>query len=166
MMSVYSVFEPPARNGESVEYAERFKFVHDGFSWSAFIFGPFWMLRHRLVLAFLGWLVLIFVIVFVSRFLSVSRGSELIVILLTSLLIGFEASTLRRWTLRRRGWRDIGIVVGDELEVAERRFFDDWVVHDAHTTVTPPRPRYRSGGGGNTGEPDVIGLFPEPGVKR
>ncbi len=165
-MSVYSVFEPPARDGESVEHPERFAFVYDGFSWSAFIFGPFWMLRHRLVLVLLGWLVLIVVIVIVSRILSVPRGSELVVILLLSLLIGFEASTLRRWTLRRRGWRDIGIVVGDELEVAERRFFDNWVVNDGLATVASPRPRYRPSGGGNPGEPDVIGLFPEPGGNR
>ena len=165
-MSVYSVFEPPARDGESVEHPERFAFVYDGFSWSAFIFGPFWMLRHRLILVFLGWLVLIVAIAFVSRVLSVPRGTELVVILLLALLIGFEASTLRRWTLRRRGWRDIGIVVGDELEIAERRFFDNWVVNDGLATVAPPRPRYRPGGGGNPGEPDVIGLFPEPGVNR
>ncbi len=42
-------------------------------------------------------------------------------------MIGLEASTLRRFTLRRRGWRNVGVVSGDDLEDAERRFFDAWV---------------------------------------
>ena len=47
---------------------------------------------------------------------------------LFALLIGFEAATLRRFTLaRRRRWRNVGIVVGDDLELAERRFFDAWI---------------------------------------
>ena len=34
---------------------------------------------------------------------------------------------MRRWTLARRGWKNLGVVVGDDLEAAERRFFDAWV---------------------------------------
>ena len=54
-----------------------------------------------------------------------------------ALLIGFEAGTLRRFTLRRRGYRNIGIVVGDDLELAERRFFDAWVRQDATAAPAP-----------------------------
>ena len=60
---------------------------------------------------------------------------------LLALLVGFEAATLRRFTLSRRGWRNVGIVVGDDVESAERRFFDAWVKGerrpggDAATTV-------------------------------
>ena len=47
--------------------------------------------------------------------------------LLIALLIGFEAATLWRWTLARRGWTQIGFVVGDDAEAAEQRFFAGWI---------------------------------------
>ena len=45
---------------------------------------------------------------------------------LIALLIGFEAATLRRWTLRNAD-AIVGVVVGRDQEDAERRFFDAWV---------------------------------------
>lgn len=38
--------------------ADRFTFVRDGFHFWAFLLAPFWLLWHRLWLAFFGWLVL------------------------------------------------------------------------------------------------------------
>src|SRR5436190_16566971 len=118
-MAVYSVFEPPARADDGADHSERFAFVRDSFSWGACIFGPFWMLRHRLFLVLLLWIALAIAIAVVARVLSVPSGSGAAAILLLAVLIGFEASTLRRWTLWRRGWRDLGIVVADDLEAAE-----------------------------------------------
>ena len=46
--------------------------------------------------------------------------------LLLALLMGFEAASLRRWTVSRRNWRQLDIVVADDEETAERRFFDRW----------------------------------------
>ena len=40
--------------------------------------------------------------------------------------MGFEAASLQRWTLSRRKWRQLDIVVADDEESAERRFFDRW----------------------------------------
>ena len=67
-----------------------------------------------------------------SRMRAVAIGTGLlaltiVVSILLAVLVGFEAGTLRRFTLSRRGWRNVGIVVGDDLESAERRFFDAWV---------------------------------------
>ena len=87
---------------------------------------------------------------------------------LISLLAGFEAGTLRRFTLRRRRWRNVGIVSGDDLEDAERRFFDSWIrdasARGAAPSSPPPppaQPRNRVHGTDTSG---VIGLFPEPGA--
>jgi hypothetical protein len=164
-MSVYSVFEPPLRDNESAPYADRFAFVCDGFSWAAFVFGPLWMLRHRLFLALLLWVMLVLAIALTARLFAVPSGSEITVIVLLALLIGFEASTLRCWTLQRRGWRDLGIVVADDFETAERRFFDDWMIGDGFS-VRPERSRHRSNLSRSDHGPDIIGLFPEPGVNR
>ena len=51
-MSSYTVHEPPLRAGAAAPEPERYVFVRDGFSFWAFLFGPLWMLRHRM------WLVL------------------------------------------------------------------------------------------------------------
>jgi hypothetical protein len=85
-------------------------------------------------------------------------------------LVGFEAGTLRRFTLQRRGWRNAGTVSGGRLEDAELRFFDTWL------RQTPRRngvPAATSPGASAMAQPapshegtGVIGLFPEPGASR
>ena len=56
-MSVYTVHEPPLRAGAAAPDVERFAFVRDGFSWWAFLFAPLWMLRHRMWLVLIGYVV-------------------------------------------------------------------------------------------------------------
>src|SRR5262249_8172381 len=55
-MAVYTVHEPPRRNGDAFAHTERFTFVRDGFAWPAFLFAPLWMLRYRLWLALIVYL--------------------------------------------------------------------------------------------------------------
>lgn len=168
-MAVYSVLEPPPRSGGR-DGAERFIFIRDGFSWAAFLFGALWMLWRRLWLVLLGYLVLMAGLEVVFRLLGASVGARVLVGFIVALLIGLEAASLRRWTLIRRGGRDHGIVVGDDREAAERRFFSAW----AASTNAP-----RSAGSGTTPAPagsaqrtaasppvGVLGLFPRPGGGR
>ncbi len=166
-MSVYTVHEPPQRGADALAAAERFIFVRDGFYWWAFLLTPFWMLRHRL------WLVLVIYLVVIAGLdtalhrIGASAFVITVVGLLISLLVGFEAGTLRRFTLRRRGWKNLGIVSGDDLEDAERRFFDSWVRNAPARNGAPSNPSApatpSSAGPEATG---VIGLFPEPGAQR
>jgi hypothetical protein len=166
-MSVYAVHEPPPRGADALVQAERLVFVRDGFYWWAFLLTPFWMLRHRLWLVLVIYLVAIAVLDAVLFRLGVSALAITIVGLLISLLAGFEAGTLRRVTLRRRGWRDLGIVSGDDLEDAERRFFDSWVRNASARGGAPPSPAVAPPPG-PTGPAasGVVGLFPEPGAQR
>jgi hypothetical protein len=158
-MAAYSVFAPPFSHPGAAG-AERFRFVRDGFSWPAFILGPIWMLFHRLALVVILWLVVVFALGAVIRLLGVPSGTTSLVFLLLAFLIGLEASTLRSWTLKRRGWREIGIVVADKFEAAERRFFDELRDQDPMDFGTVPgRIAMFDRGQGGT---DVIGLFPEP----
>jgi hypothetical protein len=167
-MSVYTVHEPPLRGADTLAEAERFIFVRDGFYWWAFLLTPFWMLRHRL------WLVLVIYLVLVAGLDTAlhSVGASALVIAvvggLISLLVGFEASSLRRFTLRRRGWKNVAIVSGDDVEDAERRFFDIWVRKVSARGGAPSNPSSpavppASARPGTTG---VIGLFPEAGAQR
>jgi hypothetical protein len=163
-MPVYTVHEPLQRSASALADAERFVFVHDGFYWWAFLLTPFWMLRHRL------WLVLVIYLVVTAALDALLRGlggSAFLIALvgvLISLLVGFEASTLRRFALHRRGWRNVGVVAGDRLEDAEQRFFDAWVEDVSDRQGVAPSTPSPSPAVPET--PGVIGLFPEPGAQR
>jgi hypothetical protein len=163
-MSVYTVHEPPQRF-VAVPDVERFAFVRDGFSFWAFLFGPLWMLRHRMWLVLIGYVVILGALEAMVRMFGGSVAIGGFISLLVSLLVGLEAGTLRRFALNRRGWKTIGVVSGDDLEDAERRFFDAWVRRPAVPAVTPaatpavPAQRMAQA-------PDVVGLFPEPGAPR
>lgn len=170
MMSVYTVHEPPLRAAELSAKPERFAFVRDGFYWWAFLLTPLWMLRHRLWLVLVIYLVGTAVLDTVLHIVGVSDFVITVVGILISLLAGFEASTLRRFTLRRRRWKNVGVVSGDDIEDAEQRFFGAWVRHAAQggaaSTATsapaPPAPTPP----GTPAASGVIGLFPEPGAQR
>lgn len=101
-----------------------------------------------------------------STMLGASASAQGIAAFCIALLIGFEASTIRRWTLTRRGWATLGFVVGEDQDVAERRFFTQWAAGGSKLPEPPvpatPAPVRR---GPPTGR-DVIGLFPEPGQNR
>jgi uncharacterized protein DUF2628 len=170
-MSVYTVYEPPLRVHESGPDPERFVFVCDGFSFWGFLLAPLWMLRHRLWWAFVGYVIVILALSLGLRALGASAMLANVVTALVSLLVGFEAATLRRFALARRGWRNAGVVVGDDLESAERRFFDTWV---SNSRLENPslnvEPRASSPVAGvplaRRTSFDVIGLFPQPGGPR
>ena len=103
-MSVYSVYEPPRSAGALAE-PQRFVFVRDGFSLAAFLLTPLWMIWHR------QWLVLALYVVVslaIDGTLLALGGSAFMIGLagiFISLLVGLEAATLRRFTLRRGRWR-------------------------------------------------------------
>jgi Protein of unknown function (DUF2628) len=169
-MSVYTVHEPPLRAGGASADPERLVFVRDGFYFWAFLLTALWMLWHRLWLVLLIYVVVAVGLDFAMYYAGVPSAGVAVVELLISLLVGIEAGTLRRFTLARRGWNNIGVVSGDDVENAERRFYDGWVRSAAGKRVAPsalspglppPPPSSRS-----QQSPDIIGLFPEPGANR
>jgi hypothetical protein len=170
-MPVYTVHKPPLRTAGALAETERFVFARDGFYWWAFLLTPFWMLWRRLWLVFVIYVVCSAAIDTALRVVGAPASAITLINILISLLIGLEASTLLRFTLRRRGWRNVGVVSGDDLEDAERRFFDAWVRRGPAPAVAPPAapsappspPPPRPPAGETAG---VIGLFPEPGAPR
>jgi hypothetical protein len=160
-MTVFTVHQPAPRKNEDAAAPERFAFVRDGFYVWAFLLGPLWMLWHRL------WLVLVMYLVGTAAIqaglwaLGVSGAVKFAVGLLIAILVGFEAGTLRRWSLRRR-WSNVGLVVAPNQETAERRFFESWsadAVSPPPAAAAPPPP---SSMRMPQPAPEVIGLFPEP----
>jgi len=159
-MPVYTV-HARVTNGAAVAATDHFAFVRDGFHFWAFLLGPVWLAWHRLWLALVGWMVLMAA-----------------VDILLALLLGFEAASLERWTLSRRNWCQLDIVVADDEEAAEFRFFERWTAKQralsndqvAVDRGAPPPTRDIPGQPFSKPPPlpqsEIIGLFPEPGGQR
>src|SRR2546421_6966909 len=144
-MAVYPVHEPPLKRYDAAGDPDRFAFVRDGFSFWAFLLGPLWMIRHRMWLVLIGYLLLVGGMQFILQRLEVESGVAAMVGLLVALLIGFEAGTLRRFTLARRRWINVGVIVGDDREVAEQRFFDAWIKRLSTGPWPQPLPQPQAG---------------------
>ncbi len=165
-MPVYTVHEPPRRDSDDdmIAHTARFQFVRDGFHFWAFLLAPVWMLRHRMWVEFIAYLLLVGGLTFALRRLGVEEAAGGWVALLLALLIGMEAPSLRRWKLSRRSFESQGVVVADDLEMAERRFFDGWMAGEAplpgSSSASPPAPPFAQPAA--AGAHDIVGLFPQP----
>jgi hypothetical protein len=175
-MPVYTVHAPIADNA-GIAATDRFAFVRDGFHFWAALLGPLWLAWHRLWLALIGWIIVMIAIEVGMARLGASGTAMFFTNVLIALLTGFEAASIRRWTLSRRNWRQLDIVVAEGEESAERRFFDRWtakqrVLNDqsAVDRGAPPPTRDIPGQAFSRPPPlpqsEIIGLFPEPGASR
>lgn len=130
-MSTYVVMAPPEFTdlaGDPGE-SDRLQFIPDRFSFLAFLFSIIWLLAHRMWLVLLGYLALTLAVELLA--LVLAGGAAGIVALTISLLFGFEARALLRWSLERKGWRVVGIVDGTNAAEAELRFLN----REARSTV-------------------------------
>ena len=164
-MAAYTVHEPLPRKNEASADPERFAFVRDGFYFWALVLGPLWMLWRRLWLVTLMYIAVAIGMQVGLWALNASETVSFIVGFLLALLTGFEAGTLRRWTLTRRGWKNLGVVVGDDVESAERRFFAAWTPQMPPAAFEPPY-AHAPGRFTRPGDGQIIGLFPQPGAHR
>jgi len=168
-MPTYTVHAPPPRQDETTSAPERFVFVRDGFHFWAFLLAPLWLLLRGLWFALVIYIVGSGVVTVGLVFLHASAIVQFLVGLLIALLIGFEASSIWRWTLARRGWTTLGFVVGEDAEIAEQRFFSEWTRRAAALSPSPNSVETGYTAPVRRGPPspsDVIGLFPEPGAQR
>lgn len=170
-MRLYTVHEMSGatENGDGLEL------VHEGFSWAAFLFGPLWLAYYRLWLALA--LFLVAGVALLAAIQAAGLGSEggAVCVLAFQFLYAGEANEIRRWSLSRRGAREIGVASGSNLLEAERDFFRRWTgpsivsasrpaKGSEHVATLPPLmpgavwPRRPAGD-----EHGVLGLFPKAG---
>ncbi|MFZ5691341.1 MAG: DUF2628 domain-containing protein [Pseudomonadota bacterium] len=171
-MAVYTVHQPPLGKGENTPDPARFTFVRDGFYVWGFLLTVLWMLRHRLWLVALLFVAGTVLLDIGLRYAGVTSGWRTLTFVAIAFLVGLEGATLRRWTLARRGFTNVGVVVADDPDDAERRFFVNWQAGKRPNAAPPPAraesvvrgpvslspgaiyPRSDSSG--------VLGSFPEP----
>lgn len=118
-MTIYIVMEPPQQQG--AEAAERALFVRDGFAFLAFLVPPIWLAVHRLWVEAVLALIAGFILGALGTVAGLGLAGSLLPLLL-AIYVGLEGNTLRVAALRRRGWRQWGVVEGDDLEDAETRY--------------------------------------------
>jgi hypothetical protein len=176
-MPVYTV-HAPVNSGADLSAADKFTFVRDGFHFWAAVLSPVWLAWHRLWLALIGWIAVTVAVEFGLMALGAGRGAIFAADVLIAILMGLEAASLQRWTLSRRNWRQLDIVVADNKESAERRFFDRWttrqrgLANDQSAVDRGAPPPTRNIPGQPFSKPPpmpqgaIIGLFPEPGGSR
>lgn len=156
-MRTYTLHVPEGAPRGDARALEQAHIVRDGFSWGAFAFTVLWFVRHRLWLAALLVLLGLATLGFAGRALGLSPFAALVAVGLASLLIGMEASSLRRWTYGRRGKPARDAVIAGSQEEAELKAAARWLDAEAAPGVAAPvasRPAPRRG------DDAVIGLFP------
>ena len=163
---IFLVFEPKdgLASAPTLADAERVVFLHEKFSWPALLFGPFWLAWHRLWLVLVFWVVAFFALGILMLSLGFPDSMMFAAFVMPSLIVAFEATALRRRKLLRRGLRDAGVVIAQDLEIAERRFFADWTRRAG--TTSSGRPALPRGFMPPLDPSPVLGLFPQPGANR
>jgi hypothetical protein len=160
-MKTFTVHAPPGANTNALRDAERFVLVKDGFCWPALFVPLLWLLWHRLWLVMLGWLAAVLVLSAGAGFFDAAQPLVLVTAFLFAIWFALEANGLRRWTLKRRGWEQLGLTTGRNITDCERDFFTRWV----ERARPAPEPSLRSAGvpkrRASSGDDPVIGLFPK-----
>lgn len=89
--------------------------VPEGFSFWAFLFGPFWLFRHRC------WLAGALALVAYAAASQAPAPFDVAAPLALALLLGFHGHDLRRWTLERRDMPASHVVLGRDEDAALMR---------------------------------------------
>ncbi len=154
-MASYVVMQPPGSGGSS----GRAELVRDRFSWIGFLVPPFWLLWHRL------WIEALLVVAAAIALAALGEVAGLGALaaglsLLVSVYVGLEGPALRLAALRRRGWREAGIIEAGSRDEAEIRLFaveEAPAAAQAHPAAVPALPSRPA----RPGPP--LGLFDHPG---
>lgn len=151
-MASYIVMEPPEGDREAV-------LVRDGFQILAFLLPVLWFLFHRLWFEAVIALAVAVALAIAGSFAGFGGAPALS--LLVSIYVGLEGAALRVAALRRRGWREWGVVEADSAVDAEMRFFAEATaghpaVQTRQQTSFAPAPARSPRG-------PALGLFSYPG---
>jgi hypothetical protein len=131
----YVIFEPPGQ-----PEPEHAVFARDGFHWLAFLFSVLWFLWYRLWIE-AGLVFAAMVGLSAIKGIEGLQGAVLVISFLLALGLGFEAPALRIAALRRRGWREWGIVEANSGDEAAIRYLADaGAVPASEPTYEPSAP--------------------------
>ena len=148
-MAIYSVHTSATAADDPV-------FVKDGFSWPAFVFTLFWLLYKRMWIAAI---IAAAAMIAVPQLAAMSGNPDLsqtLFGLVMSLVLGFEGNDLLRWSLARRGHREVDLVQGQDRDEVELKYFA------SRDDVSQPAPAMAVATGPDPLAADALGLFAAP----
>ena len=159
-MAIYSV-HIPSEGADSMSAAERASFLREGFSWPAFLFGPFWLLARGLWRPLGAWCLGAVLVGLATSYglLGGSAGSWLYFI--AALYLGLEGKGFVGAAMERRGLRLVDVATGPDLATAESGFFARWLAR-APAIASAPQPARATSPLAEAHGP-IIGMFPEAG---
>lgn len=134
------------------------RLLPDGRAIMALIFPPLWLAWHRL-----WWALTVYLALMVAAYLFVwttLAPAAIFLSTLPGLYLFLEGHELIRRKANRQGWREIGLVSGDDIEEAEQRYFDalgQAAALSPPTAANPSPATTRS----RISQPESIGLFAE-----
>lgn len=126
-MPTYTVHEPHPLADDADERATRLVFVKEGFAIGAFAIPALWLLSNRLWLELILYMLLSAALMMLIPILGGSQAVAGWTTLVLNLILGLEARNIHRYVLARRGYEVIGVVTGNDLADAERRFLSEWL---------------------------------------
>lgn len=156
-LTSFTVHVPPPKAGRDEDVAT--EFVADAFSWVAFIVPWLWFFWHRMWLATAAYLVLLVALMSAAALAGLPSNAGLVIGAVFNLLVGLEATNLRRRKLRWLGYQEAGVVVARNREEAERRWFAQRASEAAHAPRAPGPAAVAPATA--TPAPGIIGLFPD-----
>jgi hypothetical protein len=156
-MRTFKVFLPDG--AEPAIAAERARFVRDGFSWPAFLFGPFWLLARGLWLALIMWILGAVLVALAIRSGYLGGGAGGWLYLLSFWFLGVEGRRFVAAAVERRGFVFADVVVAPNRSTAEEIFFHRWPLNAALSATSAAAPRANI----PVAPTHVIGMFPEAG---
>ena len=159
-MTIYAVLVP---RDDAQQAASGAVFVPDHFSRAAFVFGPLWLLRHRVWRGLIGYATVLVLIVWATRWLHLPPLALILITSMLALYLGFEGQMLRRAALERRGFQLADVVAAHDYQHAEQSFFES--VADPVIAPAASRPGVAAAPFARA-LPEVLGSFPEPGGLR
>jgi hypothetical protein len=116
-MAWWTVHNKPGKAADDVVL------LREGFSWWALIFPLPWLVIKGMWIVLLVALGVQFAIWGLAEALHLSDAMRLAMSLSINLILAFEGNNLLRWTYERRGFEELGLVHGEDLDAAEYRFF-------------------------------------------
>jgi len=114
------------------------EYVRDGFHFFAFLVAPLWLVWHRLWIEALVAVALMLGLSALGTLPEFGAAASVLSLLL-AIGVGLEGPALRIATLRRRGWREWGVVDAENRAEAEIRHLAAMAEYaEAETEFAPP----------------------------
>lgn len=162
-MSTFTVHEPPNPPADRIDRADALLFVKDGFSWLTALFPLLGFIAQSLWLPAVAYVVIVSIVAWVLDQLSLDAAWISLLVMALNVYLGFELSTIKRWSLDQAGWRTVGTVTGKNLDDCERRFMESWLPDQP--AVSTHRGGHGSSGGASpvptSGQPSSVVARPK-----